>query len=385
LFWVVDMDRSAILERVDEVVVIRADVGVSADRLKVGLGAVCELRSFLDASEADLARRLARVVSFPEAALAETSRESLNTAAKTLERTRTLAATPGMADALDTATVTSGHVDAVTRASKTLDPGQREQLMDRVESLVDVAATATVEQFSRRVRREAKQIAAHDGVDRLARQIRDTSLSSWVDDDGMWNLRGRFDPVTGLKLAAHLDHTVETLFAEATPESCPTNPVEKQKHLKALALARLINQTIPTAQTAQTGQTGHAGHAGAGRVGRPEFVAVINITTNTHTSGGRANDRAAHNSGLGPDNQSSGGGVDVDWPIPIEVPHRVLADLIDNADVTAVVVRNGVVLHAPGNLNLGRTTRLANRAQRRALRSLYRHCAIPGIASRGVV
>ena len=44
----------------------------------------------------------------------------------------------------------------------------------------------------------------------------------------------------------------------------------------------------------------------------------------------------------------------------------------------AVVVRNGVVLHAPGELNLGRSTRLANRAQRRALRGLYRGCAIPG-------
>jgi hypothetical protein len=46
--------------------------------------------------------------------------------------------------------------------------------------------------------------------------------------------------------------------------------------------------------------------------------------------------------------------------------------------VHTVVVRNGVVLHAPGNLNLGRSTRLANRAQRRALRGLYATCAIPG-------
>ena len=48
----------------------------------------------------------------------------------------------------------------------------------------------------------------------------------------------------------------------------------------------------------------------------------------------------------------------------------------------AVVVRNGVVLHAPGELDLGRTTRLANRAQRRALRALYSTCAIPGCSVR---
>ena len=44
----------------------------------------------------------------------------------------------------------------------------------------------------------------------------------------------------------------------------------------------------------------------------------------------------------------------------------------------AVVVRNGVVIDAPGELNLGRTTRVANPAQRRALGALYATCAIPG-------
>ena len=54
------------------------------------------------------------------------------------------------------------------------------------------------------------------------------------------------------------------------------------------------------------------------------------------------------------------------------------AELAGDADLSTVVVRNGVVLYAPGELNLGRTTRLANRAQRRALRALYSSCAIPG-------
>jgi hypothetical protein len=54
----------------------------------------------------------------------------------------------------------------------------------------------------------------------------------------------------------------------------------------------------------------------------------------------------------------------------------------EQRDVHTVVVRNGVVLHAPGELHLGRTTRLANRAQRRALRALYATCAIPGCSVR---
>jgi len=40
-------------------------------------------------------------------------------------------------------------------------------------------------------------------------------------------------------------------------------------------------------------------------------------------------------------------------------------------------VRDGAIVHAPGRLDLGRTTRLANAAQRRALRAIYPTCAIP--------
>jgi 5-methylcytosine-specific restriction endonuclease McrA len=47
-----------------------------------------------------------------------------------------------------------------------------------------------------------------------------------------------------------------------------------------------------------------------------------------------------------------------------------------------VVVRNGVVVHAPGQVDLGRSTRLANRSQRRVLRALYPTCAIPGCEAR---
>jgi hypothetical protein len=119
------------------------------------------------------------------------------------------------------------------------------------------------------------------------------------------------------------------------------DPIDKQRHLAALALARLID----------------GGVSSATRPGRPECVVVIDSSRS-----------------------DGAGGPDVDWGIPVEIPLRVLADLIadDRADVHTVVVRNGVVLHAPGELNLGRTSRLANRAQRRALNALYATCAIPG-------
>ena len=60
----------------------------------------------------------------------------------------------------------------------------------------------------------------------------------------------------------------------------------------------------------------------------------------------------------------------------------MLAELVADADVHTVIVRHGIVVHAAGRLDLGRSTRIANRAQRRVLRGLYPTCAIPGCAIR---
>ncbi|WP_040493606.1 HNH endonuclease signature motif containing protein [Ilumatobacter nonamiensis] len=270
-----------------------------------------------------------------------------------MDRSRTLDAVPGLADALDDATVTAGHVDVVTRMAKGLQPVQRRELFDRVEELVPSAASSTVEQFDRRIRSAVRDIQRDGGAERLERQRRATSMSTWTDDDGMWNVRGRFDPVTALSVSAALDRAVEALFAETVPETCPSDPPEKQKHLRALAFARIA-----------------CGDVSGRRVGRPEFVAVIDI-------GGSSPAPADPSARQGPAGRCSPG-ANVTWPLPIEVPHEVLGEMVVDADVHTVVVRDGVVLHAPGSLNLGRATRLASRGQRRALRALYPECAIPG-------
>jgi hypothetical protein len=242
---------------------------------------------------------------------------------------------------LDDGAVTAGHVDEVTRATKHLEGDQRDELFDRLDDgLLDIAAVATVEDWRRRLALEIRSIQHDDGVDKLTRQRKAVRVRTWTDGDGMWCLSGRFDPVTGLTLSARIDAAISALFAEQTPDTCPTDPVDKQQHLAGLAVASLIE------------------HDGVGgKPGRPEYIVVVDSSS--------------------PD---GAGGPSLDWGIPVEIPYRILADMIDDSDahVHAVVVRNGVVIHAPGELDLGRTTRLANRAQRRALRALYATCAIPG-------
>jgi len=354
------MTSESVIEQVRRVADTRRDADATVSDLQATLGDVMAIRAFCDSAEAHIVRRIASGSSFPEATIAEAMRESLGSASATLDRAETIDTSPSLSAALDSGTITSGHVDAVTRAGKGLDDAQRRTLLDKMPRLIDVAASATVPEFGRRLRTEVARILADDGIARLERQRRSTRLNTWIGNDGMWNLRGEFDPVTGLELAAKLETTVDALFAASTPDPCPADPIEKQKHLRALALSALV-----------AGQ-------GGGHTGRPEYVAVIDVAA------GQPADRPGPG---GSDTEPADGGVGtsttarVSWPIPIEVPQRVLADMLDRSDVHAVVVCDGVVLHAPGRLDLGRSTRLASRAQRRALRGLYSSCSIPGCST----
>ena len=332
------MEIAGVIERVERIASVRSNPAASAATISSGLVAVREAQAWLDAQHAGLVAQLRQVDSFPEKTIADAAKTSLGQASKSTERSATLDATPGLGAALGDGAITAGHIDAVTRTSKRLDPAKRDALFERADALANVAVAATVDEFARRLELEAKRLDDLDGQERLERQRRAARARSWVDAEGMWNLSARLDPLTGVKVAARLDATVEALFAESVPDGCPQDPIEKQRYLVAQAVTRLLTDTT-----------------GVGtRPGRSEFVAVIDADAPGQT------------------------GPVVEFAIPVEIPARVIADLAGDADIHAVVVRNGVVLYAPGELNLGRTTRLANRAQRRALRGLYRCCAIPG-------
>ena len=153
----------------------------------------------------------------------------------------------------------------------------------------------------------------------------------------MWCLTGRFDPETGVRLHGRLEAALSELFADHVPDGCPSDPCEKQDHLRAQALVALLDGQVRG-------------------VGRPEITVVVDVTQTELT-----------------------GTPVVDWGIPVEVPLAVLQDLAGTADVHPVLVAGGIVWHAPGVLNLGRTSRIANRAQRRALTRAVRDVCHPGL------
>jgi hypothetical protein len=135
---------------------------------------------------------------------------------------------------------------------------------------------------------------------------------------------------------------VGRLFAERTPDEAPADPIARDQFLRARALAAVI-----------------LGDDQPSRSAGFEAIVVVDATAVDGT-----------------------GQPAIDWGLPVELPVEVLREHFDHADVRTVVVRGGVVVHAPGQLDLGRSTRLASRAQRRVLRGLYSTCAIPGCQTR---
>lgn len=332
------MNLSGAVQRLEHAVLVCGEPDPSADALTSALRATTEVQGFIDARRAELMRTLKRrPTSFPEATVADTSGCSLNHAAKETERAETLDAALAMGEALSDGRITSGHVDALTRAARNLDDAVTAELFGDDESLATAASTSTVAQFDAFVKRRARALDRTNGEERLARQRRATRLRTWTDADGMWNLTGRFDPDVGKDLARQLAERSAAKFAEQTPDTAPDDPIERRQHLDALALADLVLDR----------------NAQRSRPGAP--IVVVDAT------------------------QTDGvGGPMVDWGIPVELPRSVLLDVLGQHDPEVVVVANGVVLHAPGKLDLGRASRLANRAQRRALAGLYATCAIPG-------
>ncbi|HEY0521724.1 MAG TPA: DUF222 domain-containing protein [Ilumatobacteraceae bacterium] len=270
----------------------------------------------------------------PEHVVASATRVSIGQGMQTFKRSAAIDAMPAFGDALADGALSAAHVDVIAGAIGKLDDVEQQLFAQRSEFLAGVAGRTTPPEFARTVRNEMLRCQRGDGVDRLARQQRATYLKTWVDNaSGMWCLHGEFDPESGATLHSRLIRTIEKLFHATTPENAPTDPLDKQHHLRALALVAMTN--------------GNGAQAGG-------IDMSILIDATTLTSG--------HHSG-----------TVIDCGLPIELPIETIRRMACTAEVTPIIVgADGVRLH------LGDTTRLANRAQRRALRAMYRGCAVPG-------
>lgn len=346
---------AAAIKRLEHADAVRSSPDSTPADLREAIAATIELQGFIDACRGELILTLDRYpTAFAEATISETSGCSFTQASKETERAKTLGGAAGMADALSDGTITAAHVDALTRAARTLDESVRVSLLNDPD-LADAASRSSVRQFESLAKRKAKALDRSDPMEKFERQCRATSLKTFTDHEGMWNLHAKYDPLTGAKIAKRLQSATAATFAESTPDTAPADPRDRSAHLDALALADIVLAGVVDDPQPIDGQHRDATTRQARTATRPGAPLVVVDASQTDGTGGPT----------------------VDWGIPVEVPTTVLTDVLGAEDPDVVIVAHGVVLHARGRLNLGRSSRLANRAQRRALAGLYSTCAVP--------
>jgi hypothetical protein len=298
------------------------------------------LRSWVEPSTLAVTQRLNVLArqspgTFPEQIVADATRVSLTQAIQPFRRAEAVELLPEFGAALTSGAVNVDHVDVLARSVAGLDEVTKQRLAGRGEFLTEVAAKTTSAEFGRTLRTEIRRAQRDDGIATLERQRRNTRLRTWLDrETGMWCLRGEFDPESGAILETRLRSTLEALFHDATPPTCPTDPLEKQHHLRALALMALTQGKR------------------SGRGGAIDMSVLVDAKTLLE---------GLHQHSV------------IDCGLGIELPVETIRRMACYADITPIIVGSDGV-----HMEVGRSTRLANRDQRRALRAMYRGCGVPG-------
>jgi len=270
----------------------------------------------------------------PASDVADAAKTSRFEGDRVVQRAKAAGLMPQLADALSDGKVNTRHLDAAADVLRRAKPEHREKLAVRAKQWGRAAESMSVGEFRRFAEKELRDVQTDDGVERFEQQRRDVRLKIWKDEaTGMVMGRFALDPENGAVLLGAVRNTVEAMFHDRQPETCPSDPLDRQEHLQALSLMALIR-----------------GEGAA--AGRPEVIVVIDYETLLN--------------GM---HSSSTVRVSDDVDLPVETVRRMGCD---GEIVPVVLGSEGEVL------DVGRAARLATRAQRRALRAMFSGCWIPG-------
>ncbi len=315
--------------------VLGCDVpAVAAGEAITVLGRVRRLRGVLDRFEADLTVRLdqlhAEGTSAPAAdVLSRHQHVSAAEARRRQRRAKALSNAPKFGDGLAKGKVGAEHADALANATAKLDEAVKAEFFSGEESLLAAAAQSTPEQFARHCRQLVGRLERDQGLARHEQQRRDSRLTIKPLPDGMHQISGIVHPELGAKLTTAIALEVDKLVAAGGDRR------SDRAHLAAEALGNLVS----------------GGHQAA----RPTEAEIL-VLIDEATRGGGLHDHSVCETDDG-----------------VELPPETIRRLACNGRVRPVIIgEHGEVL------SLGHEQRLANHAQRRALRAMYRTCAFPG-------
>jgi len=304
------------------------------------LSTVAELRSWLDAREVRGTRRQRQLAAEgrgpdPRSSLTDQGRQSSKDARTADEREQTCTAMPGFEDALAEGSISAGHVDAVTAATRHLDDAERSEFISCSKDLLDSAATSRVDAFDRECRDLAKNIRARHNaeadVDELERQREQSKITRRVDTTtGMHKTLIEADPVTDRALWAAIQQSRAKLRRR-----------DQQTGTDRTSWDRLTVDALVDAVT-----TGGGTGNGNGGI-------VVHIDVDSLVEGRHDHTLCETDSG-------------------VEVPIETVRRLACAAGLIPVVLDGqGVVLDE------GRAKRLATQEQRLALQAMHATCAEP--------
>jgi hypothetical protein len=329
------METAALLELFEQVITLPTPAP-SPTALAQMISDATRLEAILASRRTGALAELAGISSSAESAYAKAANVSVGQANRTLERANMLTTVEPIAAGFAHGRLSVSHVDAFWSIYRAATPAVRAKLVEHAGELVAFGETSTPDELRKRTAAIAREFEGPaDAEERLIRQKRATRLSMRMEPDtGMGRVSGLLNPEMFWLLHGRVIRETEALFHDKSPEYCPTEPTERLQFLRAHALAALIAGT------------------GISAGGVADIVVVKHLDSD----------------------------ITIDWGIDgLELPDSSLDRLLANrARIFNIIIRGGDIYSAPGNLNLGRSARLANRAQRRALAAVHSTCCVPG-------
>lgn len=317
---------------------------MSIAELRSRLAEIKVLEASLAAEKVQIVSRMDRMTRdekptyvVPEHELVAHAGLSCRDARSVIARSAIVDEAPVFGDLLATGATTAAHVDAM-KVGLRLTGADHDAFLTHVPELAQAAQSMSIGEFSALVRTTVHDVTTDGGLSRFERQCRSTHLKIWDDADGMTQIRGSFDPVSGAAIRGTIERQLESMFHAGDPSPVDVAPwVEPNDHRRAKALVAVVTQ--------------RAADGTAVREARAEVVVHIDLETLRHGVHAQSTCRTQFGHDL-----------------PPETVRRMACE----ADIVPVVLDGRSV-----PIDVGRSRRLATVHQRRALESSYQTCAIP--------
>lgn len=337
-------------------------------------------------------------------------RETADEYRQRLRRSKWLRHLPSFTAALEEGAITIAFIDALATVLDFVEPTVVADVVADQEGLLEVARTATRASFVRYLRLRVDAVRADEGRARLERQMADSFAVLGDDDDvGMATLFAKLDPIRGQQIATAIRARAEQLHQTGHYTGM------RRGQVLAQAVCDLIGgaasggpggvEILVLVDAVSLIRGLHEGTISETSDGLPLPIDVIRdlcrrpdatITAAVVDERGIVTAVGEHAHPSSGDDELGRHPRDVARPAHVEAQEPAASDLAGptgpagqrpaasagrTGDIAAAVAA-AIADATGGELRMGRRIRLANRAQRRALRGMYRSCAHPDCSER---